>query len=441
MSIRTRRAPLSMFVLLFSALSTPLGCTAILGEFEVDGAATNAEAGAPEASTPDAPEDETSAEGGRKDHFRAKLVTAGARHTCALTEQNEVYCWGDNTDGQLAPPRAMLRSARPTKVDVPPNVKSLVAGAFHTCVVTDTFEAFCWGRNDCGQAGAGDMENPSLPRVVVPPSGGQAQQWTVIAPGVDHTCAIEAGGATYCWGCNTRGQAGNIGVNPSSKPVNAGNDKGNATAASAGAGHTCIISALDQRVRCWGSEQRGALGNGPPASEGPVGAVIAETNAPVTTISVSVNHSCAIDANKIAACWGDNGAGQIGNPDAGALLDAPGSRVAGGQALAIAAGGAFTCVIAADSVVRCSGTNANGELGRSGATDTAPHPVPEPVVQPGTPSSPIKAKSIAAGREHACAVLETDEVVCWGTGADGQLGNGTAGGPGRTTPVHVLRPL
>lgn len=438
MSIRTRRAPLSMFVLLFSALSTPLGCTAILGEFEVDGAATNAEAGAPETSTLDAPQGETSAEGGTGGHFVAKLVTAGARHTCALTEKNEVFCWGDNADGQLGLPTSTARSERPVKVNLPPDVKSLVAGAFHTCVLTEGFEAFCWGRNACGQVGAGDEQNPSpQPRKVIEANPGQPLQWTAIAPGRDHTCGVESGGATYCWGCNTRAQAGNIGANPSSKPVNAGVDKQNAVAVSAGSEHTCIIGA-SARVRCWGSEARGALGNGPPLSETSAGSVLAETGVAVTALAAGEHHTCGIDANRRAACWGDNTYGQLGNPDAGVALASPETRVFVPQSTAIGAGAGFSCVIAGDSTVRCFGTNANGELGRSGPHDTETHPLPEPVAHPVAPSAELKAKNIGVGREHACAVLDgTSEVVCWGKGADGQLGDGTAGGPPRTTPVFV----
>ena len=447
MRIRTRRVPLSLgLLLLFVA---PFGCTAILGDFDVGPPSTSTEGGTPEAATTsDAPSQETSTPEAGANHFAgAKLVTAGARHTCALTEKNEVFCWGDNADGQLGVPPATVRSDRPVKVNLPPNVKSLVAGAFHNCVVTDGFEAFCWGRNACGQVGAGDDQNPSpQPRKVVAPQGGQPLQFTAIAPGLDHTCAIEAGGATYCWGCNSRGQAGALGIpnspaNPTTnRPLNAGNDKQNAIAVGAGAQHTCVIGSVQARVRCWGSEARGALGDGDPASETTTDAVLAETGAQVTAISLSENHMCAIDANRRAACWGANGSGELGNPDAGAMLDKPGSRIAGGQVLAIAAGGAFTCGIGGDAIARCFGANANGELGRGGPPDTAPHPIPEPVGQPGSPTAELKAKDIAAGREHACAVLETTEVVCWGKGTDGQLGDGTAGGGPRTMPVFVRRP-
>jgi alpha-tubulin suppressor-like RCC1 family protein len=271
--------------------------------------------------------------------------------------------------------------------------------------------------------------------------GGQPLQFTAIAPGLDHTCAVEAGGATYCWGCNTRGQAGGIGGDAGlmDRPANAGADKQNAVSVSAGAAHTCLLGA-QSRVRCWGSEARGALGDGLPASETTLQAELVDTGGPVTAVSLSENHTCAIDTNRRAACWGDNSAGQLGNPDAGAALESPGSRVVGGQALAIATGGAFTCGIAGDNGVACFGSNQHGELGRSGPPDMAPHPIPEPVVRPGAPGTQIKGKSIAAGREHACAVLDTSEIVCWGKGADGQLGDGTAGGPPRTMPVFVLRP-
>ncbi|MBX3209506.1 MAG: hypothetical protein KF764_31015 [Labilithrix sp.] len=440
MGTRNRLAPLPAASLFF-ACACAVGCTAILGGFEVGGA-VDADAGT-DAGEPDAPSSDAGPDASSNHLSGVKLVTLGARHSCALTNANEVFCWGDNADGQLGLPAATIRSERPVKITLPDDVKELVAGAFHTCAVTRSFDAWCWGRNACGQVGAGDDANPSrAPRKVTTPSSGQPLQWSAIAPGLDHTCGIESGGATYCWGCNADKQAGAIGAAPSNIPVNAGIDKQSAVALSAGPTHTCIRSSASPRVRCWGTSTLGALGDGPPASDATDNAVEANVGTSVTALSAGDAHTCALDANKSARCWGDNAFGQLGNTDAGALLDAPGSQVLGGQALAIAAGGAFTCVLsAADAKVRCFGKNESGELGRAGTPDTATHAVPEPVVRPGSPTAQIEAASIGAGRDHACAVLTGDgEVVCWGKGADGQLGDGTAGGEPRTSPVFVLRP-
>jgi alpha-tubulin suppressor-like RCC1 family protein len=425
-------------------LGSAFGCTTILGDFEVSAVTTpGPEAGTPDTSVSDAPTVETGGDSSTSRLTGAKAVTSGARHSCVLTNDNEVYCWGDNADGQLGLPATTLRSERPVKISLPSDVKTLVAGAFHTCAVTTTFAAYCWGRNACGQVGAGDDQNPSRePRKVVGPTSSIDLQWTAISPGLDHTCGIESGGATYCWGCNTSLQAGAIGQNPSNRPVNAGVEKQNATAVSAGATYTCILGSASTRTRCWGTAERGALGNGPPLSDATETAVEADVGGNVTAIGTGDRHTCAIDANKNGLCWGDNNFGQLGNPDIAGPLDAPGNRIAGGQALAVGAGGNFTCIIAAaDSTVRCFGGNQNGELGRAGAPDTATHPTPEPVVQPGAPSAHIQASSIGVGREHACAVLTgSGEVVCWGKGSDGQLGDGTAGGDPRTMPVFVLPP-
>jgi alpha-tubulin suppressor-like RCC1 family protein len=428
--------PFSAILFLFAS---GFGCTTILGDFELG--ALDADA-APSDASPESAVDGSGNDSGAL-HFTAKLVTAGARHTCALTDKNDVYCWGDNAEGQLGLSASTVRSERPVKVTLPSDIKTLVAGSFHTCAVTTSFDAYCWGRNACGQVGAGDEQNPSRePRKVVAPNAGQALQWSAIGPGVDHTCGIESGGATYCWGCNTKLQAGAIGANPSSKPLNAGTDKQSAIAVSAGTSHTCIVGSASNQVRCWGTADHGALGDGPPLSDATSTAVSATIGSNATAISAGDAHTCAIDANKNAVCWGDNSFGQLGNPNASGSLDAPGSPIAGLQALAIGAGGGFTCLLASvDSTVRCFGSNKNGELGRAGAVDTATHPAPEAVVTPGSPSGQLKAANIGVGREHACAILSgTNEVVCWGKGADGQLGDGTAGGEGRTSPVFVLLP-
>lgn len=416
-----------------------VACTALLGDYEVGGAAVDG-GGAPDVVS-DSPGPDGAPEAGPRHLTNVRSLAAGARHTCALTTNGEVYCWGDNGDGQVGLPVAVARSEKPVKVPLPAGVKKIAATAFHTCALIG-FDLHCWGRNACGQVGAGDMAASRQPRRVVDPASGP-QQWTDVAPGLDHTCAIESGGATYCWGCNSKLQSGGAGAAPVSRPTNAGVDKQGVTGIAAGPGHTCVFgSGAPAVARCWGSEVAGALGNGDPPNDATKDAVPANVGSTVTALSAGEGHTCAVDANKAIVCWGDNGFGQVGLGAAGAIVSAPSGRIPLVQALVLSAGGAFTCFVAgADGRVRCVGTNEHGELGRAGATDTSPHPAPEAVVRPGSATEPLTATFVAAGREHACAIVTgTGEVACWGNGADGQLGDGTAGGPPRTVPVLVSGP-
>src|SRR5438132_11889 len=71
--------------------------------------------------------------------------------------------------------------------------------------------------------GAGNMTSPAVPTKVTSMTTGLV--WNVVSPGDSHTCAVEQGGATYCWGCNVRQQAGSVGAGPVSLATNAGAEK------------------------------------------------------------------------------------------------------------------------------------------------------------------------------------------------------------------------
>lgn len=423
--------PTNLRLLAMLALVGTVSCTAILGDFEVspegaivpDGGDGTTDAASDVAV--DAPRD--AAPSG---FTGAKQLAAGARHTCALDTKGDIYCWGDNSEGQLARPQALARSATPKKVPLQAAASAIASSGFHTCARVGD-ELVCWGRNSCGQIGAGDTQNPSpVPRKV---TTNPAKQWAFVAPGVDHTCAVDQGGATYCWGCNTQGQAGAIGAGPILTPTNAGAEKNGYSSMAASTGHTC--AGLGSGAFCWGTEDMGQLGNGAPPGESSTSALSAGVAGAAKAVAVGEKHSCALDANGNALCWGDNAAGQLG-----VVLDgAPGTR---GPFLAIAAGGATTCAIASQgSRVVCVGNNNHGQLGRGGTADTSPHPMPQVVFAPGAPGTPLTSGEIAVGREHACAVVgPAGQVVCWGNATDGQVGDGTPGGPPRTLPVFVAEP-
>jgi alpha-tubulin suppressor-like RCC1 family protein len=435
------------------------GCTAILGNFDVsDVPAVNT---SPEGGTTDAPTTTNEGGGGGTDggpdadagvpHLdHIKMVTAGAQHTCALTQSNDVYCWGHNGNGQLAQPASVARSPVPVKIAFPVgvlNITSIVAGAFHTCAVLGGGDMFCWGQNDCGQTGAGDTTNPSPPRRVVDPAPATTLKWLSVGPGDHHTCAVESGGTTYCWGCTVGDVLGGAtlvgGTPPYSKPVTAGPDKAPAKLVSTSALYNCLVYTSGQ-LGCWGTESQGELGDGdPPTTQtgtGPAATPNIGLATSASAIATGAAHTCMVDQNRAITCWGDDSSGQLGIAlTAGTQESAPGPKVLGGQANAklITAGAKFTCYTNELDVVVCFGGNGHGELGRNLPPDSAVHSVPDNVRQPDGTGT-IHATSISAGRQHACAVLTpSNDVLCWGDDTDGQLGDGQTGGS-KTTPVFVV---
>ena len=177
-------------------------------------------------------------------------VSVGAEHTCALRTDGTAYCWGSNQYGQLgATVTDTVCTASHTTFDcsdvpvpVSTNLKfqSISAGQRHTCAITVDAAAYCWGANDQGQAGGGTT-GPVLRAVP------GTLPWTQISAGYTHTCAVRSDGALFCWGQNDRGQLGSDAVTTSSTPLRVSFSNPIA-AVSTGQSRTCARTT--PRARC-----------------------------------------------------------------------------------------------------------------------------------------------------------------------------------------------
>ena len=307
--------------------------------------------------------------------FRA--ISVGARHTCAVTTTNLAYCWGSDVDGQLG---AVAASTCATGVcalvPVPVNGNRswslLDAGALHTCGVDAAGTAFCWGDNTFGAIGDGG----STPRRHNPYPVAGGGTWSAITAGLTHSCAVSTSGMASCWGSNAVGQLGGTAsqvcasVPCSLSPIAV---TGGTTFAQidAGAEHSCAVS-TGQVAMCWGANRDHQLGDDTRIDRA-VPAMVA-TALRFTTVSAGRAHSCAIDVGGAAHCWGTGAA--LG---AGATL-ASGTPfpVAGSQSwMAVRAGADHSCGIALSGTASCWGSESDGELGDGGiAVSTVNTPVP-----------------------------------------------------------------
>lgn len=228
------------------------------------------------------------------------------------------------------------------------------------------------------------------------------------------------------WGSNTYGELGNGSPADSSVPV-AVNTTGvlagkTVTALSAGR-HSCAVA--DGRAFCWGYNGAGALGNqsysdsSVPVAVNTAGVLAGKT---VTSVAVGTWHTCAI-ADGQAYCWGSDASGQLGTKDytnssVPVAVDTTGV-LSDKSVTSIAAGTTHSCAIA-DGQAYCWGSNANGQLGNSSFTDSS---VPVAVNTAGVLSGK-DVNAIAAGARHSCASAQ-GQSYCWGWNNEGQLGNGT----------------
>jgi alpha-tubulin suppressor-like RCC1 family protein len=138
----------------------------------------------------------------------AALLAAGSRHTCALAEK-KVYCWGDNTNGQLGT-GTMESSPLPQPVTgLYDGVYALASGEKHTCALSpdqsETVKGIqCWGDNQFGQlANESALKNSSVPVDVM----GFTREKVSITAGYEYTCVLTKDEQTFCWGITSYGQS------------------------------------------------------------------------------------------------------------------------------------------------------------------------------------------------------------------------------------------
>ncbi len=355
-------------------------------------------------------------------------LALGAGHSCLRTITGDVYCWGDNHEGQLGLGDFEDRLGA-ERVELPAKARELAAGSFHTCAALDSGEVYCWGRNDSGQLGTGTIEeSQELPaKVEMDVVGGPSP--VSLGLGEQHSCVVAvdqaAGSSLYCWGEGGLGQVGPDGTTSTPRLVVSG-----ATAVTAGAFHTCFLDASGQ-PQCMGENSQLQCG----VDIGshvffPTPPVFPLSPASVLRISAGRGqHTCVIgyETEQGIRCWGDNDDGQLGVVafEAGTPLDTATLFLDG--ATDVKAGFAHTCALVGGRV-DCWGSNDSLQLGSLGPSHADPREV----------AGVTDVVAIATGTLHTCAVRNPTEVLCWGDNDSGQLGDGTT--EPSATPVRVALP-
>ncbi len=190
-----------------------------------------------------------------------------------------------------------------------------------------------------------------------------------------------------------------------------------------GSAHSCVLDS-EGMASCWGWNQSGQLGNGFKI-DFPAPVPVSGTLRFVS-LAAGSSHTCGISNSGEAFCWGSNSAGQLGNNSTSPVLNA--MPVAGGLSfVALTAGNAHTCGIVAGGAAYCWGANNFGQLG----IGTSPPSLVPVAVQGG-----LKFVALSAGADHTCGVVDSGRAYCWGNNRYGQVGDGSTAGVTLPTAVN-----
>jgi len=345
-------------------------------------------------------------------------VGLGAQHSCGLSATGVAWCWGDNADGMLGTGDTVDISS-PGPVAGGHTFTVVAGGRWHTCALDAAGAAWCWGYNGGGWLGDGTRTDHLSP---APVSGGVVFASLVV--GDYHTCALTAAGEAWCWGGNGRGQLGDSTHFDRVTPVRVVG------------GHVFVELAVGQALTCgrdtagaawcWGTNDRGQEGTGSTDSTGTAyPSPVAGAHAFIS-LAVGRLHACGVDVGGAAWCWGAGVYGQTGLGNR-TLVRVP-SAVTGGIGFAsIAATSDHTCGFTGAGALWCWGSNGLGQLGVASPTESD---VPLAV------SGGHLFGSMSTGETHTCALDVNAVLWCWGGNWYGQLGDGTR--TDRNTPVRVL---
>ena len=134
-----------------------------------------------------------------------KQVEAGWYHTCGVSLDDRGYCWGANNNGQLGDGTTTTRKA-PAAVLLTAIFVRMSAGGTHSCALINAGVITCWGSNQYGKLGDATTTASNIPTVL---QGANGIVFAWVAAGGSHTCGMTATGTAYCWGGGQYGELGN----------------------------------------------------------------------------------------------------------------------------------------------------------------------------------------------------------------------------------------
>lgn len=355
-----------------------------------------------------------------------KQLVSGVHHTCGLTKKGATYCWGYNKYGQLGDGSMNVTRFTPTSIkrlSVPLSIVS--SNAKHTCGLTETGEAYCWGENSDGQLGDGTI---NYEQVLNPKPVSTSLRFAQITTGLVHTCGLTEMGEAYCWGDNYGGQIGDgTHGTPRLVPTPVSTSLRIAQIA-AGTLHTCGLTGAGEPY-CWGYNHTGQLGDGTTSN----GLTPTPEGIPVRFVRIISGqaHSCGLTGVGEVYCWGANDSGQLGDNSTDWWQPLPTLVETDLRFAEIIGQFDHTCGLTDTQEAYCWGRNSDGEISGD-AGDRADRLVPTRI------NTSLRFTEMTVGAFHICGLTNAGMAFCWGSNKDGQLGDGTTELRLAPTPVAPL---
>ncbi|WAS97096.1 hypothetical protein [Nannocystis punicea] len=330
-------------------------------------------------------------------------LALGSAHACVRRRRGDVACWGYNEFAQAGERTTAAAAAGPTVHALP--ATGLAVGEVHACAWNDR-GAWCWGDGTYGQLGDGARTRRDGPTAVA--DLGRVRELVV---GARHTCALEHGGTVMCWGDDTFGQLAGRGV-PSGEPVDEHRgprplppiDTRSRPRPGPVAGLADVVDLATYGHRTCGLRQGGAVVCWHAFADEPLSHE--RTIAGAVELALGAAHTCARDTSGKVRCWGTNHSGRLGDGTTESR-DADVAVRGLDDAIALAAGRLHTCALRRGGDVVCWGDGLMGQLGDGSRADRA---APTRVPDLG------RARAIAAGEDTTCAIGQAKSVLCWGDG-------------------------
>ncbi|MGA5817671.1 RCC1 domain-containing protein [Kitasatospora sp. NPDC094028] len=309
-----------------------------------------------------------------------KIAAGGAGptngHGLALLTDRTVQSWGANTYGQLGDGSVFSHNA-PGQVVNLSNVTDIAGGGAHSLALLADQTVVAWGHNNYGQLGNGTNTDSSVPVRVE-----GLNKVIAISAGLNHSIALREDGTVWAWGYNINGQLGD-GTSASRNVAFQVSNLTGVTRIAAGCNHNIALvgppsgpskPTSGNAVKAWGYNATGQLGDNSTISRyTPVDAQGIWLGG-VSQIAAGCNHSLAVtDSDNKLKAWGQNTSGQIGDGTTDyRITPVPVPGITGVQL--VAGGREHTLALLGDNTVRSWGNNGSGQLG-NGTTDNSSTPV------------------------------------------------------------------